>query len=247
MMLEYLTPLLSSPWLYVVVFAVVAIDGFFPVVPSDVAVIGLGALSVTGSPNLVALAAVVVAGGIVGDRVTYLIGRKAGGRFTDGRLAVVKRKAERPLMRYGGVVILVGRFLPYGRTAIALTAGSMSVPLGRFRLFTALASVAWAVYAIGLGRLGGATFAGSPLLGAGCAMVIGTILTSVFALGGKWRGTATSPASRDRDGVPDPAPGRELSRRWSAGREADRRGAVCDPDDSGHRRIGGGHVRDQIR
>src|SRR6188768_2880933 len=203
-MLDHLTPLLSSPWLYVIVFAAMAIDGFFPVVPSDVAVIGLGALSATGSPNLVALAAVVVAGGIAGDRVSYLLGRKAGGRVTNGKLAVVKKKAERALMRYGGIVILVGRFLPYGRTATALTAGSMSVPLGRFRLFTALASVAWAVYAIGLGRLGGASFAGSPLLGAGCAMVLGAILTSVFAMGGKWRGTAAD--QRAVTGTASPIP-----------------------------------------
>ena len=239
MMLDYLTPLLSSPWLYVIVFAAVAIDGFVPVVPSDVAVIGLGALSATGSPNLVALAAVVVAGGIAGDRVSYLLGRKAGGRVTNGKLAVVKKKAERALMRYGGVVILVGRFLPYGRTATALTAGSMSVPLGRFRLFTALASVAWAVYAIGLGRLGGATFAGSPLLGAGCAMALGAILTSVFALTGKRRGTATNQRAVTGTASPDPAlvgdcrgAGRLGERLDSARHHVPLRGTACraDPD-----------------
>jgi membrane-associated protein len=191
-MLEHLTPLLSSPWLYVIVFAAVAVDGFIPVVPTEVAVIGLGALSATGSPNLAALAAVVVAGGIAGDRVSYTLGRKATGRVTGGRLAAVRKKAERALLRHGGAVILVGRFLPYGRAATALTAGSTAVPLGRFRLFTGLASVAWAVYAIGLGRLGGAAFAGSPLLGAGCGMALGAILTGGFALGRKWRGTATN-------------------------------------------------------
>ncbi|MFY1669551.1 DedA family protein [Plantactinospora sp. WMMB334] len=204
-MLDHLTPLLSSPWLYVIVFAAVAIDGFIPVVPTEVAVIGLGALSATGSPNLVALAAVVVAGGIAGDRVSYLLGRKAGGRVTDGKLAVVKKKAERSLMRYGGVVILVGRFLPYGRTTTALAAGAMSVPLGRFRLFSALASAAWAVYAIGLGLLGGATFAGSPLLGALCAMAFGAVLAGVFSLGGKWRGTAPNQRAVTGTASPDPA------------------------------------------
>jgi membrane protein DedA with SNARE-associated domain len=166
-MLDHLTPLLDSPWLYFIVFAAVAVDGFIPVVPTEVAVIGLGALSATGSPDLVALAAVVVAGGMAGDRVTYLLGRKSGGRITDGRLAVAKKNAERALSRYGLAAILIGRFLPYGRTATALAAGSASVAPGRFRLFTGLASVTWAAYAIGLGRLGGATFAGSPLLGAG--------------------------------------------------------------------------------
>jgi hypothetical protein len=137
---------------------------------------------------------------------------------------VVKEKAERALMRYGGVVILVGRFLPYGRTATALTAGSMAVPLGRFRLFTALASVAWAVYAIGLGRLGGAAFAGSPLLGAGCAMAFGAILTSVFALGGKWRGTAINQRAVTGTTSPDPA---LVADRRGAGRPGERLDAAC--------------------
>jgi hypothetical protein len=34
-MLDHLMPLISSPWLYVIVFAAVAIDGFLPVVPSE--------------------------------------------------------------------------------------------------------------------------------------------------------------------------------------------------------------------
>src|SRR5688572_22562514 len=63
-MLDHLTPLLSSPWLYVSVFAAVVIDGFIPVVPVEVVVIGLGAVSATGSPKLVALAAAVVTGGM---------------------------------------------------------------------------------------------------------------------------------------------------------------------------------------
>jgi membrane-associated protein len=179
-MMDHLMPLLWSPWLYVIVFVAVAVDGFFPVVPSETVVIGLGALSATGSPNVVALAAAAIAGGMAGDRFTYLLGRKAGGRVTDGRLAVAKRHAERALLRHGGAAILAGRFLPYGRTATAMTAGSVALPLGRFRLFTALAGTAWAIYAIGLGRVGGATFAHQPLLGAAFGVLLGMIMAAVF-------------------------------------------------------------------
>lgn len=181
-MLDHLMPLISSPWLYVIVFAVVAIDGFLPVTPSEAVVIGLGALSATGSPNLVALAAAATAGGIAGDGVAYLLGRKAGSRVTSGQLAAAKQKAERALLRYGGYAILVGRFLPYGRTATAMTSGSVSLPLGRFRLLSALASAAWAAYVIALGRLGGETFADSPLLGAVFGMVAGMILAGAYAI-----------------------------------------------------------------
>ncbi|MBB4957137.1 DedA family protein [Micromonospora polyrhachis] len=197
-MLDHLMPLLSSPWLYLIVFVAVTIDGFIPVMPSEVMVIGLGAMSATGSPNLVALATAVVAGGIAGDRISYLLGRKAGFHVANGRLAEARGKAERALLRYGGVAILVGRFLPYGRTATAVTAGSVSLALGRFRLFTALASTAWAAYAIGLGRLGGATFADSPLLGTVFGLVIGMILAGLYAAVEKRRAAA-------RPADPEPA------------------------------------------
>lgn len=191
-MLDHLAPLVSSPWLYLIVFVAVTLDGFLPVVPSEALVIGLGALSATGRPHLVALSAAVVAGGMAGDRVSYLLGRKAGGRFTRGKAAVAKEKAQRALLRYGAAAILVGRFLPYGRTATAVTSGSVSLPLGRFRLFSALASAAWAAYTIALGRLGGAAFAGSPLLGAACGMVLGMILAGAHTIAEKRRMAAAT-------------------------------------------------------
>ena len=181
-MLDHLMPLISSPWLYLMVFLAVAVDGFIPVTPSEAVVIGLGALSATGSPNLIALAAVVTAGGMAGDRVAYWSGSQAGRRVRIGRLAAAKVKAERALLRYGAPAILVARFLPYGRTASAMTAGSAGLPLGRFRLFSGLASAGWAVYTIGLGRLGGATFAHSPLLGAMFGFVLGLVLAGVHGL-----------------------------------------------------------------
>jgi membrane-associated protein len=227
---DHLLPLISSPWLYVLVFAAVAVDGFLPVVPAEAAVISLGALSATGTPSLAPLAVAVVAGGVAGDRVAYLLGRGAGGRITsgrpasgrpaatvvardrvadllgrlvggrladgrlaDGRLAAAKGRAERALLRHGGAAILVGRFLPYGRTATAMTSGSVSLPPARFRLFSALAGAAWAAYTIGLGRLGGSAFADSPLLGAASGMAFGLLLAGAHHVM-----TAGTPGSRRR-------------------------------------------------
>jgi membrane-associated protein len=180
-MLNHLMPLVSSPWLYLVVFATVAIDGFLPFIPIEAAVIGLGALSATGRPNVLALAAAVTAGGMAGDRVTYLIGRTAGGRLRHRGLVAARNKAQRALARHGGTAILVGRFLPWGRSATALTAGSVSLPPGRFTLFTGLASAAWAAYSIGLGRLGGVAFANSPLLAATFGIVLGFALAGLHS------------------------------------------------------------------
>lgn len=198
--------LLCSPWLYVIVAVAVAVDGFIPVVPSEALVIGLGALSATGRPDVLALVAAAVAGGVAGDRVAYLLGRKAGARACDGKFAAARAKAERALLRYGGVALLIGRFLPYGRTATTMVSGSVPVPLGRFGLFSVLASTVWAVYTVGLGRLGGVAFAGSPLLGVAFGLVLGMILAGVCAIVEKRREAAA--AGREAVAAVG-APGRE--------------------------------------
>ena len=41
-----------SPWLYAVLFALAAIDGFFPVVPSETSVITAGVFAAAGDPSL---------------------------------------------------------------------------------------------------------------------------------------------------------------------------------------------------
>jgi membrane protein DedA with SNARE-associated domain len=179
--------------------------------PSEAVVIGLGALSVTGSPSLVALAAAAVAGGMAGDRIAYLLGRKASRRVTNAKAALAMAKAQQTLLRYGGIAILLGRFLPYGRTATAMTSGSVSMPLGRFRMFTALASAIWAVYAIGLGRLGGSTFTDSPLLGAAFGIVLGMLLASACAVVEKRRTAVAKRRAAAAERVAEvEAPEREL-------------------------------------
>ncbi|GAA0558943.1 hypothetical protein GCM10010172_47510 [Paractinoplanes ferrugineus] len=201
-------PLLDSPWVYLIVLAAVAVDGFIPIVPSEVLVIGLGAMSATGRPNVIALAAAVIAGGMAGDRISYALGRRTGRWIKSGKLAHAKTRAEQALARHGGAAILLGRFLPYGRLATALTAGSVAFPARSFRLHTALAGAAWAAYAIGLGRLGGATFEHAPFLGAALGIGLGLLLGAVHTLVSRRRPTrSAAPAA-----VPAaaPAPEREL-------------------------------------
>lgn len=43
-MLDWILPLVTSPWIYLIVFTAAAVDAFFPPVPS-------GALVVTSAPS----------------------------------------------------------------------------------------------------------------------------------------------------------------------------------------------------
>jgi membrane-associated protein len=147
---------------------------------------------------------------MAGDRVSYLFGRRASRWTTRGKLGVARARAERALLRHGGLAILVGRFLPYGRMATAVTSGSVALPRGQFRLFSALAGAAWAAYAIGLGRLAGATFAHSPLLGAVFGMAIGLLLGGAYTVVSKRRAAAPG-------GISGAGSGRELAWRPGSG------------------------------
>jgi membrane protein DedA with SNARE-associated domain len=204
--LNYLMPLVSSAWLYAITFALVAIDGFIPVAMSEAVIIGLGAISATGSPNLAVLAASAIAGGIAGDRASYYVGREASGRIRNGKLATAKAKAEQALLRQGSAAIVIGRFIPYGRTATTLTAGSVSLPLGPFDLGSAVSNLLWAAYSIGLGRLGGVAFAGSPILAAAFGIALGFLLAGLHTAGKRPRPLLVAAVARLYTRRPPPLP-----------------------------------------
>lgn len=75
----------TSPWFYLVLFAVAAIDGFFPVVPSESLVITAGVYAASGEPRLGWVVVLAALGAFTGDHVSFLVGRRAGGRLVRGR------------------------------------------------------------------------------------------------------------------------------------------------------------------
>ncbi|EXG81959.1 DedA family protein [Cryptosporangium arvum] len=177
---EYVVDVVGSPWVYVILASVVLADGVFTALPSDSLLICLSALSVSGEPSLILLAVSAAAGAVAGDFVAYTLGRRAVGRFgvpRRGAAAVAFDGARRALGRRGGVAIVVGHFLPGGRTATTLAAGWLAFPRHRFGAASALAGTLWAIYLCGLGRIGGLAFADRPFLGAVPGIVFGVLVT----------------------------------------------------------------------
>lgn len=187
LLLGYLVPAMASPWLYVIVFLVSAIDGFFPLVPSESVVITAGVFALTGAPNLVLVVAMAAVGAFVGDNMSYAIGRFAERRLGDRLWRSPRRRralewAQRLLRERGGQVIIAARFVSGGRTATTIAAGALEFDRRRFRVFTAVAAVAWGVYAVLIGYLGGLAGAGNPVRGVlvGMAIALGlTVLVEV--------------------------------------------------------------------
>ncbi len=172
----------ASLWAYVVIFLFAAFDAILPIVPSETAVITAGVVASSGDLFLPLVIIAAAAGAFVGDNVAYLLGRRYGQRikerFFNGEKA--KRRvawAEQQLTERGGELIAAGRFIPGGRTAVTLSAGTLGYPWRRFIAFDAIAASVWALYGSLLGFFGGRAFENSPLAGLLLALGIALAVT----------------------------------------------------------------------
>ncbi|HEX5997421.1 MAG TPA: DedA family protein [Jiangellales bacterium] len=162
---------MASPWVYLALFAAALLDAFLPVVPSEELVIIAAVFAAQGGePNLVAVITVLAIGAIVGDHISYWVGSRTGRRFVrrlrpGSRLLAAFDSAERALSVRGGLLLVVARYIPGGRTVTTLTMGAIRYPPRRFALFDAFAAATWALYATLIGYLGGTAFANDPLKG----------------------------------------------------------------------------------
>jgi membrane-associated protein len=162
-MFETLESALHSPWVYLAIFAIATLDGFFPVVPSETMVITAGVFAASGRPNLALVMVVAAAGAFAGDQISYQIGRSVGQGLLNRLPAAGRRRASldwaaRVLAERGGLLLIAARYVPGGRTAATLTTGIVGYPRIRFTLFDAVAAISWGVYSALAGYIGGQAF-----------------------------------------------------------------------------------------
>ena len=176
----------GSNWSYAAVFAVAVIDAFFPVVPSESMVIVAGTLAGAGDLNLFLVILAAWGGAVLGDNISYGIGKWVG-EHTVRRLFRHEKAhkgfdwAELQLEERGSYIILIARFIPFGRTAVTFTAGyTKGLPWHRFFRYDLVAGGVWATYAAMLGYLGGKQFEEQPwkgvLLGLAIAFTVAAVI-----------------------------------------------------------------------
>jgi membrane-associated protein len=153
----------ASGWAYAAIFLLAMLDAILPVVPSETSVITAGVLAASGRLSLPLVVVSAAVGAAAGDNLAYLIGRRFGDPVTRRFFSSEKSRqrldwAQRQLDVRGGQLILVGRFIPGGRTVVTLTAGLLRYPWRRFVALDAVAALIWALYAAALGYFGGRAF-----------------------------------------------------------------------------------------
>lgn len=153
----------DSDWTYLLVAGFVLLDADVPLLPGETIILTTAIAASEGELVvwLVMLAATV--GGVLGDNVSYWIGRRFGRdvyfRFFGGER---ERKrydwAQRVLREHGAWIIPAVRFVPFGRTAITLASGGLHMAWRDFLAADVAGVIVWAALYTALGYFGGETF-----------------------------------------------------------------------------------------
>lgn len=127
------------------------------ITPSELAVPFAGAAAAAGAVGLLPLIAVVWTCAALGDSIGFLTGRVAGerllARLRRRRPHLVRHHAHLSahFARHGTGTVLLGRWLPYARTATPLVAGASDMPWGRFAAASVVGSGLWSAAMCTLG------------------------------------------------------------------------------------------------
>jgi membrane protein DedA with SNARE-associated domain len=220
--LESLGALTGSPWIYAVVALSVLLDVFLPVLPSGVLVITAATAAAAGTsavadaagkvshvahvpqevPSLLVLMVCAAVASVIGDFVAYRLAWRGGDRLARAiarsrRLTTAQERLGASLTG-GGILVVIARFVPAGRSVVSLSAGAAHRRVKEFLPWSALAAVAWTGYSVGLGYFGG-QWLGASWFGAAVSLL------ALFAAGSVAAYIVRRPARR-RDGAQGQVP-----------------------------------------
>ncbi|MDR1634220.1 MAG: VTT domain-containing protein [Bifidobacteriaceae bacterium] len=185
---EHIVALAGSTWALVAVYFISAIDGFFPPVPAETLVIATAAVYQQSGAlwQVAVLWLLAAAGALSGDSVAYVLGRLFNATqwriFAKGKGRSAIELTQRTFARGAAPLLMVGRFIPVGRVAVNLTAGTIRYPYRRFLLIDSVAALFWSAYAVGIGYLAGHATGDNPLLG----VVVGVAFSATVGSLAQW-------------------------------------------------------------
>jgi len=138
-------------WLYGLLFAIIFAETglvIFPLLPGDSLLFVAGAVVGSAGMNVHVLVAVLIVAAILGDTVNYSIGHYIGPRVfdkPDSRWFKQEhlRRTQAFYDRYGGLTIIIARFVPIIRTFAPFVAGVAGMSYRRFISYNIVGGIAW--------------------------------------------------------------------------------------------------------
>jgi len=182
-------------WVYALLFLIVFVETgvvVMPFLPGDSLLFIVGALCGAGLMAFVPAVAVLLAAAVLGDQCNYAIGRYLGPKVFqwEGSRWFNKRafdQAHAFYERYGGITIVLARFMPFIRTFAPFVAGVAAMGRGKFSAYNVGGAVLWV---LGIATAG-YFFGNLPWVRQHLEKIIWALILvpGLIAIFGAWRGS----------------------------------------------------------
>ena len=166
---------------YVVLFAIFFSETglvFMTFLPGDSLLFVAGAVAAQEAGlHVGVLMAVITVGAILGNTLNYYIGAWLGKKVYDGTLKwidpVALKKTHDFYERFGGITVMIARFVPLVRSFAPLVAGASAMDFRKFQFYNVLGAVIWVVSLV----YGGYLFGNVPIIrdNLGIVLIVGIL------------------------------------------------------------------------
>jgi len=190
-----------GPWVYALLFLIIFTETgvvVMPFLPGDSLLFVVGTLCGAGLMSLPLAMALLVAAAILGDQTNYSIGRYFGPKVFQWEKSRLFNKdafnqAHMFYERYGGITIILARFMPFIRTFAPFVAGVAEMTRSKFSAYNVIGALIWVIGLVGAGYL----FGNLPWVQTNLSKIIWAliIIPGLIAIFGAWR--ARRQAARD--------------------------------------------------
>ena len=180
-------------WVYALLFLIIFVETgvvVMPFLPGDSLLFVVGALCGAGLMNLPLVMALLIAAAILGNQSNYAIGRYFGPKVFNWPNSRFFNKdafnqAHAFYEKYGGITIVVARFMPFLRTFAPFVAGVAEMTRRKFTFYDVTGGVLW----VGSVTLAGYLFGNIPWVKTNLDKIIwaAIFLPGLLVLLGAWR------------------------------------------------------------
>jgi membrane-associated protein len=187
-------------WVYALLFLIVFVETglvVMPFLPGDSLLFIVGAMCGAGLMSLPLAMALLLVAAILGDQVNYSIGRYFGPKvfcWEDSRFfnRQAFEQAHAFYEKYGGITIILARFMPFVRTFVPFVAGVAEMTRSKFTAYNVIGALIWVVGLLMAGYL----FGNLPFVQTHLSKIIWTLILvpGSIAILGAWRARRASPS-----------------------------------------------------
>lgn len=140
-------------WVYALLFLIIFVETgvvLMPFLPGDSLLFIVGTLCGAQLLSLPLVMTLLLVAAVLGDQCNYTVGRWVGPRvfaWPDSRLfnRAAFNQAHMFYERYGGITIIIARFMPFVRTFAPFVAGVAEMNRSRFSAYNLIGALLWVV------------------------------------------------------------------------------------------------------